>query len=130
MLFRSAGILLERHGNAVLVGIGINVTQAEFPVELTATSIALHHGRTDRDALMAAVLSGLMLWRDRLQRAGFAPVRSRWLELASTIGRHVSVDSVSGIARGLDEDGALIVERAEGTARILAGDVTEVRVGE
>jgi BirA family biotin operon repressor/biotin-[acetyl-CoA-carboxylase] ligase len=123
-----AGILLERHGDAVLLGIGVNVAQREFAPEIIATSIAQEHGRTDRESLLTTVLDRIARWRGCLEREGFAPVRARWLQLATTPGKHVSVDGVEGIARGLDDDGALLIEREGGVARVLAGDVVEVRV--
>ena len=123
-----AGILLERHGDAVIVGVGINVSQRALPSELTsaATSVALEGGRTDREGVAprrcAAAIGG---WRDRLEHEGFAAVRARWSALAGMLGREVSVDGVTGIARGLDDDGALLIETAGGTERVLAGDVVE-----
>ena len=122
-----AGILLERRGDAIVLGVGVNVMRGLVPqLEAVATSIAREHGRTDREALLSAVLSGVGRWRDRLERGGFAPVRARWTALATTPGRYVCVDGVAGVALGLDDDGALIIENAAGTTRVLAGDVVEV----
>ena len=49
-------------------------------------------------------------WRARVETDGMAPVRARWLALADTIGRRVSIDGVSGVAVDLDPDGALVLE--------------------
>jgi BirA family biotin operon repressor/biotin-[acetyl-CoA-carboxylase] ligase len=124
-----AGILLERRGDVVVLGIGVNMVQRELVPELAAvaTSLALEDGRTDREALLSAVLDGVAQWRNRLERDGFASVRARWSALATTPGRQVSVDGVAGVARGLDDDGALVIENAGGTTRVLAGDVLELR---
>jgi BirA family biotin operon repressor/biotin-[acetyl-CoA-carboxylase] ligase len=123
-----AGILLERRGDVVVLGIGINVMQRELGPELAAraTSIALEGGRSDRDALLAAVLDGVARWRGRLEREGFAPVRTQWSALATTPGRRVTVDGVGGVARGLDDDGALVIDTDGWTMRVLAGDVLEL----
>jgi biotin-(acetyl-CoA carboxylase) ligase len=45
------------------------------------------------------------------------------------LGARITVDGVAGIARGLDADGALLVETAAGTTRVLAGDVIEAPAG-
>jgi BirA family biotin operon repressor/biotin-[acetyl-CoA-carboxylase] ligase len=120
-----AGVLLERHGGAVILGIGVNVAQTSVRAQLAphATSIAIEGGRPDRDALLAAVLGAVARWRTRLEREGFAPVRARWTTLASMLGRRITADDVVGTALGLDDDGALLVETDTGSARVLAGDV-------
>ncbi len=125
-----AGILLERHGGAVVLGIGINVTTDAVPPDLAAraTSIVAEGGRPDREALLAAVLEAVERWRGRLEREGFAPIRVRWTELAATIGQRVSVDGLQGLAVGLDDDGALVLATASGRARVLAGDVVAIDV--
>ena len=56
-----AGILAEAHGDAIVVGVGLNVTlsQAELPVP-TATSLLIEDAAsTDRAALLAAILTEL-----------------------------------------------------------------------
>jgi BirA family biotin operon repressor/biotin-[acetyl-CoA-carboxylase] ligase len=111
----------------VIVGIGVNVMQRALPPELgdVATSIAIEQGKTDREALFVRVRDGVARWRHRLEREGFAAVRARWLALATTPGRAVTVDGVTGVARGLDDDGALVIERDGRIVRVLAGDVAE-----
>jgi BirA family biotin operon repressor/biotin-[acetyl-CoA-carboxylase] ligase len=131
-----AGILLETRlepGGAAIValGIGVNLAQRAFPLELAerATSVRLASGReVDRDTLLGALLERLDHWRGRLETEGFEPVRARWRELADTLGRPVSVDGVQGTAVDLDADGALVVADADGRhKRVVAGDVVEER---
>ena len=123
-----AGVLLERHGDAVVLGIGVNVAERSVPLELAsrATSVAVAGGRADRDEILAAILAGVLRWRDRLEREGFAPVRARWTSLAAGIGRRVSVEGAEGTVLGLDDDGALLIDTDAGTTRVLAGDVIEI----
>ena len=120
-----AGILLERQGDVVIIGVGVNVSQREFPGELAsrATSIALEGGLCDREALLSAVLETVARWRDRLEHDGFEPLRARWIELSAMVGQRVSVDGVVGTTLGLDADGALLIDAGTGSVRILAGDV-------
>ena len=137
-----AGILLESRmvpaaGTAsetpavVALGIGVNLTQRAFPLELAdrATSVRLAGGReVDRDTLLTEVLVRLDHWRGRLETEGFEPVRERWRALADTLGRPVSVDGVAGVAVDLDDDGALLVADDHGfRRRVVAGDVMEER---
>jgi BirA family biotin operon repressor/biotin-[acetyl-CoA-carboxylase] ligase len=122
-----AGILLERHGEALVLGIGVNVAQPAFPPELAAraTSLALAGASVDREVILSTVLDRVRRWRDRLERDGFDAVRERWTGLAAMLGTTVSVDGVAGVARGLDDDGALLIETDGGTVRVLSGDVQE-----
>jgi BirA family biotin operon repressor/biotin-[acetyl-CoA-carboxylase] ligase len=126
-----AGILLESRldgtASVVALGIGINVSQAVFPADLTgrATSIRLAGGHPDRERLLAALLDRIEHWRGRLETEGFDGVRERWRALADTLGRAVSVDGVSGVAVDVDEDGALLVADGDRGGRIMAGDVAE-----
>jgi BirA family biotin operon repressor/biotin-[acetyl-CoA-carboxylase] ligase len=129
-----AGILLESRivGNAstavIAIGVGINLAQRAFPAALAAraTSIAIESGRTvPRDAMLGALLEAFDAWRTRLESDGIAPVRARWLALADTIGRRVSIDGVSGVAVDLDPDGALVLEDGGRRHRVLAGEVLE-----
>jgi BirA family transcriptional regulator, biotin operon repressor / biotin---[acetyl-CoA-carboxylase] ligase len=119
-----AGILLEGRGDVVLLGVGVNVAQREVAADLAATSIALEGGDTDRDALLVAMRAAIGRRRAQVERGELGALRARWTELATTPGRRVTVDGVTGMAQGLDEDGALLVlDEGGATVRVLAGDV-------
>jgi len=133
-----AGILLESRmpaagspGTAgavgvIAVGIGVNLGQRAFPAGLAerATSVLLETGKiVERDAALAALLEAFDGWRAQLERDGLAPVRARWLALADTIGRRVSVDGVTGVAVDLDADGALVLEVGGRRHRVVAGEL-------
>jgi BirA family biotin operon repressor/biotin-[acetyl-CoA-carboxylase] ligase len=124
-----AGILLEsRLGAAPLVvlGIGINLTQTQFPSPLAmrATSVALAGGRpVTAEALLPPLLEALDRQREALQRGALDAVLARWRALADTLGRTVSVDGVSGVAVDIDDDGALVVADGERRRRVVAGEV-------
>jgi BirA family biotin operon repressor/biotin-[acetyl-CoA-carboxylase] ligase len=126
-----SGILLESRSAAspvVVVGIGINLLQTHFEgLARPATSVLLETGRAvARDAMLAAVLEDFDAWRSRVQREGFAPVRARWLTGADTLGRLVQVGETTGVAADIDDDGALVLETAEGRRHIVAGEVRDV----
>lgn len=127
-----AGLLAEAAGDGsavsrVILGIGINVNQRVFPVDLAAraTSLALAGGaRVDRRRLRDAVLARLEHWYDIFLDHGFKPAHPEWCRRAVTLGRTVTAAGVAGTAAGLDHDGALLVRDADGrTHRIVAGEV-------
>jgi BirA family biotin operon repressor/biotin-[acetyl-CoA-carboxylase] ligase len=118
---------LSPDGSYIVVGIGVNVGHGagELPPELNATSMRLACSRVPRrDDLCIAILSEF----DRLLRE-FTP--EQWVAMyrndCSTIGSRVRVELgdrvIEGMAEGVRDDGALIVE---GNA-VVAGDVVHVR---
>ena len=110
----------------MVIGVGVNLAQRTFPAELAdrATSVVIETGRApDRDTMLETLLEEFDAWRSRLETQGFGHVRERWLARSETIGRRVTVDAVSGVAVGLDVDGALLVDDGRGVQRIVAGEI-------
>jgi BirA family biotin operon repressor/biotin-[acetyl-CoA-carboxylase] ligase len=115
------------------IGVGINLMSYPRGVERPATAVAEHlrhdviRPPTPDEAL--AVLAAdfesiLALWREQ----GFEPIRRAWTRMAAGIGGPCTVrldsDTVSGVAEGLDADGALLLRLPDGDLRrITAGDV-------
>jgi len=134
-----AGILCEAvlHPAAsplVIIGIGINVNTAleQFPPELHqhVTSLALAAGHTwARLPLLALLLAHLERLYWAFQQGHMTPVRQRWLHYGGQmIGRQVRFapepSAGLGTVMDLDEDGALLVQHADGTQhRLIAGEV-------
>jgi BirA family biotin operon repressor/biotin-[acetyl-CoA-carboxylase] ligase len=132
------GILTELNAEMtkvryVVVGMGLNVNNTEFPPELEtiATSLCLEAGqRFSRVELVAALLRAL----DREQAAlqdGVDAARHRILRRfeehsSYCCGSAVSVEEdggYDGVTRGLDDRGFLRVETARGTRTVLSGGV-------
>ena len=130
-----AGILLESRIGAeaiVVAGIGVNLRQRTFPGALagTATSVDLEGGRAaGSEELLEALLDAFDRWKTCLESEGFAPLRTRWLALADTIGRAVTVGEHAGVAVDLSEDGALVLRQAGGLKHIASGEVSASHPG-
>jgi BirA family biotin operon repressor/biotin-[acetyl-CoA-carboxylase] ligase len=117
---------------AVILGIGINVNLAydELPAELraTATSIRAATGvECDRIALASALFSRLNNRYMEAESLGFGPLRPLWENYSVLTGTTVTVVSgagrQSGMVRGIDSEGALLIEDSGELRRIVAGDV-------
>jgi BirA family biotin operon repressor/biotin-[acetyl-CoA-carboxylase] ligase len=135
------GILAEGidtpSGCAVIVGIGINLTQDAFPVELAnvATSITAAIGRQpERETILAGLLRSLSRWYSLLNEpAGREKVVAAWASRSSyASGKLVQVSNGDemwqGTTCGVEHDGALRLETASGEIRLIrAGDVYSVR---
>jgi BirA family biotin operon repressor/biotin-[acetyl-CoA-carboxylase] ligase len=143
-----AGILAEAVGDAVVVGIGLNVSTepAELshllaptrPGALPATSLrAVGATALDRASLLLAILGELEHWYRAWQRAGGDPdrsgLRAEYTRLSATIGRTVRAElpggqALSGPVAGVDSDGRLLVRVSSGSeVAVAAGDVVHLR---
>ncbi|MFJ1603278.1 biotin--[acetyl-CoA-carboxylase] ligase [Streptomyces sp. NPDC088253] len=137
---KTGGILAERAGNdAVVVGIGINVTlrEDELPVP-GAGSLALAGATTtDRDTVLRAVLRSLEQWYEKWRAAGGDPAASGLQETyaagCATLGRVVRAElpgdtSITGEAVAVDGDGRLVLATEEGVQQpVGAGDIVHLR---
>lgn len=139
---KCAGILAEVAGDAVVVGIGLNVsTRAEELPETTgvpATSLRMAGAEEfDRDPLLRALLRGVdrwyAVWREAAGDAERCGLLTAYQRHSATIGRDVRVllpagGEVTGEAVGVDRDGQLVIRTAEDREiRVSAGDVLHVR---
>lgn len=136
-----AGILTELSADTervhfVILGIGVNlnVPVNEFPPELAelATSIlAVRKAPVHRALFTAALLGKLESWLDVWTEEGFAPIRTAWKQLSSTLGQEVVVRAdgkeLRGVAEDIDESGALLLRVGGRLERILSGDVEQLR---
>jgi BirA family biotin operon repressor/biotin-[acetyl-CoA-carboxylase] ligase len=132
---KAAGILVESGQGVenalwVAVGVGVNLARAPDMAERPVTAFCEFMRAPPPTPLEAlAILSpALARWRDLWQRAGFAPIAEAWTARAHGLGEpciaRLAAETVSGVAEGLDGDGALRLRTAAGIMRrITAGDV-------
>lgn len=145
-----AGILAEATGDAVVIGIGLNVSteRDELPPAgpggLPATSLRLLGARQlDREPLLTAILLAFerryVAWRKA--KGNPAGVRAEYKPVCETLGRQVTVERpggqvLSGEAVDVDSDGRLVVLASpSGAVRVgravvpvAAGDVVHIRL--
>ncbi|MCA2224240.1 biotin--[acetyl-CoA-carboxylase] ligase [Nonomuraea aurantiaca] len=133
-----AGILAERADDAVVIGMGLNVSlkPEELPVE-TATSLAIEQAAcVDRDPLLRAVLREVERhYRDWSEAGGDADacgLRAAYQASSATIGRQVRIELpgdqvLTGQATGIDQAGHLQVTAHGQRHTLSAGDVVHVR---
>lgn len=129
-----AGILIELSSDArgmlACIGIGLNLRapSGDFasPVagldEILPLLPPVH-------ALLASILRALAQRLDTFTQAGFAPLQADWMRHHAWQDSPVNLLAdgaleISGLCRGVDADGALLLETGEGLQRILAGDLS------
>jgi BirA family biotin operon repressor/biotin-[acetyl-CoA-carboxylase] ligase len=126
-----AGILIEARPQEAwaILGIGLNVDTSEDEVAEdlrdTATSLRIATGApAGRDAVLEAFLERLAHWLAARRDSVIAAFRER----DALHGRHITwtqdSEQLSGEARGIDDDGALVVFTESGEqVRLDAGEV-------
>ncbi|WP_244624632.1 biotin--[acetyl-CoA-carboxylase] ligase [Sphingomonas sp. So64.6b] len=124
-----SGILLEGAGNAVVIGIGVNLAHHPTDLDRPAASLAAHGVTPDPADFLDTLAEAFALWLARWRGEGLAPIRARWLERAHAPGTALTArlpdgSATDGLFAGLDSDGALILRLADGTTRVIhAADV-------
>lgn len=138
------GILTEmssemNYVNYAVIGIGININDDEIPQEIrqNASSIYLETGRkTNRNELAAKVVEKFGdYYKKFLETKDLSAFTDEYNSMLISMNKEVKVlygmaetakpeDEEKGIARGIDRDGALLVETEDGIKSIVSGEVS------
>jgi BirA family biotin operon repressor/biotin-[acetyl-CoA-carboxylase] ligase len=136
---KCAGILAESVGDAVVLGIGLNVTLREPELPRPDATSLLLAGSTcvDRDPLLRALLRTLADWYNRWRDASGDPeasgLREAYRVHCGTLGHEVRVAlpdgaQLTGTASDVDGAGRLVVAGPDGAeTAVAAGDIEHVR---
>ncbi len=135
------GILLELRADpagpaCVVIGVGINVVLdaaaraalGSRGVQATSLADACTPVVPSRNRVAGAILDELLGMLAQFEHAGFAPFRAPWAALDALRGRRSRVlqgdSSVAGLACGVDDDGALLVDVGGQVRRFNSGEVS------
>ncbi|WP_310496209.1 biotin--[acetyl-CoA-carboxylase] ligase [Sandarakinorhabdus sp.] len=124
-----AGILLERQGDALVIGFGVNLAGHPLDTERAATSFAAAGLPAPAPLdLLQRLAASLADWRAIWSAQGFAPIRTAWLGRAAVTGARMTsrlgTEAIEGVFEGLAEDGALLLRLDDGQLRAIhAGEV-------
>jgi len=134
------GILIELRAESagpacVVIGIGLNVALGAALLEqISATGIApidlasagLKGGQ--RNAVAAGLISAFVQGLLDFERDGLKAFVQKWMDADALHGRPIAVmgdeGTTKGIARGIDLEGALLVETPQGLLKFISGDVS------
>ena len=120
-----AGILVERSVDKVIVGIGVNIISN--PTENVLYPTTSLEGRLRPMTLAKRILLQYNTLLELLDKKGFKPIRARWLAAAKGIGKpmtvHLADSEASGIFKGINATGALLLKEKHHTRKITVGDV-------
>lgn len=124
-----AGILLERVGEAVVIGIGVNLASAPALPDRTTIALADLTTAPTRDTFAADLASQFAVELGRWRAYGLHSVIARWLTLGHPLGTELTLGmpgeaGLEGSFAGLTDEGLLQLRLGDGRLHIVnAGDV-------
>ncbi|AJJ19046.1 MULTISPECIES: bifunctional biotin--[acetyl-CoA-carboxylase] ligase/biotin operon repressor BirA [Yersinia] len=131
-----AGILVELTGKTgdaaqLVIGAGINLTMRESITNaINQDWINLQEAgvNIDRNKLTAELLSELRLAVVKFENEGLSAFISRWREMDNYLDRPVKLiignQEIFGIARGIDQQGALLLEQNGNVKPYIGGEIS------
>ena len=134
------GILVETHlrtgsDTTIVAGVGINV---DLPIDLVSDQAlrwahraidlkSIAQAPVSREMLSAALVDQLIESLDLYESGGIGVFIDSWRELDWLCEREISIEQASGLIRGIacgiDDDGALLLNTGVTVTRIIAGSI-------
>ena len=124
-----SGILLERVGDWVVIGFGVNVTDHPDLADRATTSLHAAGATMDSATFQGRLAEAFARWLTRWHEQGLVPVTERWRERAHAPGTELRARLPDGSEwhgryETLDPGGALVLRLADGSRRVMhAGDI-------
>jgi BirA family transcriptional regulator, biotin operon repressor / biotin---[acetyl-CoA-carboxylase] ligase len=131
-----AGILVEAQQGTdgafwAVIGVGLNLVMPDALEARIGRDVAGAPwlAQMDRNVLVATLLSRLAAVLAEFDDTGFAPFCARWNALHAWQGRDVTIVDAGqllqqGRAAGVDHNGRLLLDTAQGRTEVLSGDVS------
>jgi len=131
-----AGILLDVAGESngpchVVIGVGINYRlpeQAREQIDQPWTDLQQCGINVNRNHVAGRLLHHIIQVISRYQDEGIVTFRDEWSQWDLTCDKEVTIHQgdlrIPGVARGIDENGLLLVEQDDGLRRYASGEVS------
>ncbi len=118
-----SGILLERHKNNLLIGIGVNFIKKEIDGTISLSEIGFY----DIDLVISNITQNFQTLYNNYMLNGFSYIREKWMSKAK-IGLEVNSvfangNVVKGNFGGIDEDGRLMLINDDTVIKVYAADI-------
>lgn len=127
--FKSSGSDIKK----VVVGIGLNVNQNNFPEQLKSTSISLKiikNKNVNREKLLASILDNFALCYNKFKEGKFEEIIIEWKNKMAMLNKTVTFNAsdnqkISGKVIDISTKGELIIKQTDGEIKsLIAGDVS------
>ncbi len=124
---KCCGILVERHKNGLVTGIGVNITSHPAYLDSGRKAGNLSEFGIDTSQLLSNILTNFQTLLKQYTASGFEPIRQQVVSCLYQIDSHAELDiggkRVSGIIRGIAPSGNLVIETTNGMSEYAAGEV-------
>jgi BirA family biotin operon repressor/biotin-[acetyl-CoA-carboxylase] ligase len=137
---KMGGVLIELRAEAlgpahVVIGIGVNVVLppgSRQQIEASGVAVAAVEDACEalpsRNLVAGAILDELLSMLLQYERHGFGAFRDAWSALDALNGRPAQIsvgdNVVSGLARGVDAEGALLLDSGDRIQRFVSGEAS------
>lgn len=140
-----AGILVELTGKTgdvahIIIGIGINIgmgknnIETDKPINQEWASLADEVENIERNILSASIINALKETLILFETEGLAPFIERWFKLDNFLERKVKLfigeKIISGIEKGINQEGALLLQQDNGDITPYIGGEISLRANE
>jgi len=135
------GILLELQGEshgpyAVVVGVGFNLCMPDEAAKMIdqpwIAYDSLVNTPVSRNIVAGGLLASVLMTLDEFEKKGLQPFRQRWLEWDAYMNAKIVLQlgdrAVTGIARGIDQQGALLLELQGQLQKFYSGEIRSMRL--
>lgn len=131
-----AGILIEMSGQAdsqcqLIIGVGVNMAMSDEQgkgIDQPWSDLSELVDMPDKTALVIELQKQLKRDIQLFEREGLAEFKARWQAADLFYGREIRLlmgeKSVEGICRGVDEQGAVLLETADGVQAFIGGEIS------
>ncbi|WDF83471.1 biotin--[acetyl-CoA-carboxylase] ligase [Lacticaseibacillus pabuli] len=131
-----AGIITEAalelesaSSSAFIVGVGLNLSTADFPAAINTKAGAITSATIDRNELAAALINAIIACHQTYTTGDFlADYRQRSALMGRQVTLNLGKTAVSGQVSGISDDGGIIITTADGTTHTYtSGEVVKVQ---
>ncbi|QQX80163.1 bifunctional biotin--[acetyl-CoA-carboxylase] ligase/biotin operon repressor BirA [Shewanella sp. KX20019] len=131
-----AGVLIEMSGQTdsecnLVIGIGLNMAMSEQQgksIDQPWSDLSSLESMPNKTALLALLQKQLQQDLCKFQHEGLVPFQARWGEADLFNGQEIRLiigaDEVHGICRGIDRQGAVVLETAAGLKSYIGGEIS------
>ncbi|ABZ78690.1 biotin--acetyl-CoA-carboxylase ligase [Shewanella halifaxensis HAW-EB4] len=135
-----AGVLIEMSGQAdsecnLVIGIGLNMVMGEqhaAQIDQPWSDLSGQARMPDKTALLILLQKQLHQDLSLFQNSGLTPFQERWRAADLFQGKPVKLlmgqDEIHGVCRGVDEQGAIVLETDSGSQSYIGGEISLRRI--
>lgn len=117
----------EKSETAYLLSCGLNLVTQPEKVRYPTTSLQNENIYLSLEEALHGIIASLEYYMALWQKRGFSPIYDLWMEYAAGLEQKISFDLQgklqTGIFKGIDREGALILRTSEGFKKFTAGEI-------